>query len=164
MLKLMKRDEEKGELLKVEDERGVKRQVYYEDDDDAFIFATAPIGNGYHDDLDELDGILPDLDETLERCQITLERLQSRRTLALQEGRLALYLALETKVAQLSGYVQGLTFVREHLGNGVPKLEFEQGDDLVSLDDEGKAQAKLDEIVRRIEGLLTRRAKQENFN
>ena len=163
MLKIMKPDEENDELLIIEDERGVKRKVFYQEDDDVFIFGGAPLENSYHDDLDELDGILPDLDRTLEDCQITLERLEGERARALQEDHLALYLALETKVAQLSGYVQGLTFARKRLGNGAPGL-FDEGDVLVSLDDSIEAQAKLDGIVRRIENLLERRAEQENLN
>lgn len=163
MLKIMKQDEENDELLIIEDERGVKRKVYYEEDDNVFIFGGAPLENSYHDDLDELDGILPELDRTLEDCQIALERLKDERARALQEDHLALYLAFETKVAQLSGYVQGLTFVRERLGNSAPGL-FEEGDVLVSLDDSNEAQAKLDGIVRHIETLLARRAEQQNLN
>ncbi len=162
MLKIMKPDEESEPFI-VEDERGVKRKVYYEEEDDVLIFAGGPLGGGSHDDLDEFDGILPDLDRTLEDCQIALERLKGERARALQEDQLALYLALETKVAQLSGYVQGLTFARERLGNGAPGL-VEEADVLVNLDDSEKAQAKLDGIVRRIETLLARRAKQENLN
>jgi len=162
MLKIMKPDEE-SELFIVEDERGVKRKVYYEDDDDVFIFTGGPLGGGRHDDLNEFDGILPDLDRTLEDCRIALERLKGERARALQEDQLALYLALETKVAQLSGYVQGLTFVRERLGNSEVGL-FEEGDVLVSLNDSEEAQAKLDGIVRRIETLLARRSEQENLN
>ena len=164
MLKIMKPDEENDDLLIVQDERGVKRKVYYEQDDDMFIFGGAPLGNNYHDDLDELDGILPDLDRTLEDCQIAVERLEGERARALQENHLALYLALETKVAQLTGYVQGLTFVRERLGNGALGEMFEAGDALISLDDSSEAQAKLDVIVRRIETLLARRAEQQNLN
>ena len=164
MLKIMKPDEENDELLIVQDERGVKQKVYYEQDDDIFIFGGAPPGNNYYDDLDELDGILPDLDRTLEDCQIAVERLEGERTRALQENHLALYLALETKVAQLTGYVQGLTFVRERLGNGALGEMFEVGDALISLDDSSEAQAKLDVIVRRIETLLARRAEQQNLN
>jgi hypothetical protein len=163
MLKIMKQDEENDELLIVADERGVIRKVYYEEDADVFIFGGGPLGGGSHNDLDEFDGILPDLDRTLEDCQIAVERLKGDRARALQQDQLALYLALETKVAQLSGYVQGLTFVRERLGNGAPGL-FEEGDVLVSLDDSEEAQAKLDGIVRRIENLLARRAEQKNLN
>ena len=119
MLKIMKPDEENKPFI-AEDERGVKRKAYYEKDDDVFIFAGGPLGGGSYDDLDEFDGILPDLDRTLEDCQIAVERLKGERARALQEDHLALYLALETKVAQLSGYVQGLTFVRERLGNDQP--------------------------------------------
>lgn len=161
MLKIMKPDEENEPFI-IEDERGVKRKVFYQDDD-VFVFAGGPLGVGSHDDLDEFDGILPDLDRTLEDCQIALERLQGERTRALREDHLALYLALETKVAQLSGYVQGLTFARERLGNGAPGL-FDDGDMQVSLDDSLEAQAKLDGIVRRIETLLARRDEQENLN
>jgi hypothetical protein len=164
MLKVMKPDEENDELLIVEDERGVKRKVFFESDDDVFILGGGPLGGGSHDDLDELDGILPDLDRTLEDCQIALERLEGERARALQGDQLALYLALETKVAQLSGYVQGLTFVRERLGNSEPQELFDEGDVLVSLDDSIEAQAKLDGIVRRIEALLAKRAKQQNLN
>jgi len=163
MLKIMKPDEENDELLIIEDERGVKRKVFYQEDDDVFIFAGGPLGGGYHDDLNEFDGILPELDQTLEDCQIALERLRGERARALQEDHLALYLALETKVAQLSGYAQGLTFARERLGNGTPGL-LEEGDVLVSLDDSEEAQAKLDGIVRHIEKLLARRAQQQNLN
>jgi len=163
MLKIMKLDEENDELFIVEDERGVKRKVYYEEDDDVFIFAGGPLGGGYHDDLNEFDGILPELDRTLEDCQIAVERLEGERARALQQDHLALYLALETKVAQLSGYVQGLTFARERLGNGTPGL-FNEADVLVSPDDSEEAQAKLDGIVRRIEALLARRAERENLN
>ncbi len=163
MLKIMKPDEENDELFIVEDERGIKRKVFYEDDDDVFIFAGGPLGGGSYDDLDELGGILPDLDRTLEDCQITLERLKGERARALQDDQLALYLALETKVAQLSGYVQGLTFARERLGNGAPGL-FTEKDVQVNLDDSEEAQARLDGIVRRIETLLARRAEQENLN
>lgn len=163
MLKIMKPGEEINEPFIIEDERGVKRKFYYEEDDDVFIFAGGPLGGGSNDDLDEFDGILPDLDRTLEDCQIALERLKGKRARALREDHLALYLALETKVAQLSGYVQGLTFARERLGNGAPGL-FADGDMLVSLDDSHEAQAKLDGIVRRIETLLARRAEQENLN
>ena len=162
MLRIMKPGEEIDELLIIE-ERGVNRKVYYEEDDDVFIFGGGPLGGGSLDDLDEFDGILPELDRTLENCQIALERLRGERTRALQEDHLALYLALETKVAQLSGYVQGLTFVRERLGNGAPGL-FDDGNMQVSLDDSLEAQAKLDGIVRRIEMLLARRAEQENLN
>ncbi len=162
MLKIMKPDEE-SELFILEDECGVKRKVFYQEDDDVFIFAGGPLGGGSHDDLDEFDGILPDLDRTLEDCRIALERLKGERARALQEDQLALYLALETKVAQLSGYAQGLTYARERLGNGAPGL-FDEGDVLVSLDDSTEAQAKLDGIVRRIETLLARRAEQENLN
>ncbi len=164
MLKIMKPDEENGELLIVEDERDVKRKVYYEEDDNVFIFGGGPPEDGSYDDLDEFDGILPDLDRTLEDCQIAVERLKGERARALQQDHLALYLALETKIAQLSGYVQGLTFVRERLGNGHPGEILEEGDMLVSLDDSIEAQAKLDGIVRRIETLLARRAEQENLN
>ncbi len=164
MLKIMKPDEENDELLVIEDERGVKRKVYYEEDDDVFIFAGGPLGGGNHDDLDEFDGILPDLDRNLEDCQIALERLKGERARALQQDHLALYLALETKVAQLSGYVQGLTFVRERLGNGQPGEILAEGGVRVSLDDSIEAQAKLDGIVRRIEKLLTRRVEQQNLN
>ena len=163
MLKIMKPGEEIDKLLIIEDERGVKRKFYYEEDDDVFIFAGGPLGGGHHDDLNEFDGILPELDRTLEDCQIALERLYGERARALQEDHLALYLALETKVAQLSGYVQGLAFARERLGNGAPGL-FDDGDMLVSLDDSHEAQAKLDGIVRRIETLLARRAEQEDLN
>jgi hypothetical protein len=163
MLKIMRPDEENDELFIVEDERGVKRKVFFESDDDVFILGGGPLGGSRHDDLDEFDGILPDLDRTLEDCQIALERLKGERARALQGDQLALYLALETKVAQLSGYVQGLTFVRERLGNSAPGL-FEEGDMMVSLDDSNEAQAKLDGIVRRIENLLARRAKQQNLN
>ena len=164
MLKIMKPGEEIDKLLIIEDERGVKRKFYYEEDDDVFIFAGGPLGGGSYDDLDEFDGILPDLDRTLEDCQIVLERFRGERTRALQEDHLALYLALETKVAQLTGYVQGLTFVRERLGNGALGEMFEAGDALISLDDSSEAQAKLDVIVRRIETLLARRAEQQNLN
>ncbi len=163
MLKIMKPDEENDELLIVEDERGVKRKVYYQEDDDVFIFAGGPLGGSSYDDLNEFDGILPELDRTLEDCQIAVERLKGERARALQEDHLALYLALETKVAQLRGYVQGLMFARERLGNGTPGL-FDEGDALVNLDDSEEAQAKLDGIVRRIEKLLARRAQQENLN
>ena len=162
MLKIMKPDEG-SKLFIVEDERGVKRKAFYQEDDDVFIFAGGPLGGGSLDDLNEFDGILPDLDRALEDCQIALERLEGERARALQKDQLALYLALETKVAQLSGYVQGLTFARERLGNGAPGL-FGEADVLVSLDDSEEAQAKLDGIVRRIETLLARRAKQENLN
>jgi hypothetical protein len=163
MLKIMKPDEESEPFI-VEDERGVKRKVYYEEEDDVLIFAGGPLDGGSHDDLDEFDGILPDLDRTLEDCQIALERLKGERARALQEDQLALYLALETKVAQLSGYVQGLTFVRERLGNGQPGEILEEGDVRVSLNDSIEAQATLDGIVRRIEMLLARRAQQQNLN
>lgn len=163
MLKIMKLDEENDELLIVEDERGVKRKVYYEEDDDVFIFGGGPPEDGSYDDLDELGGILPDLDRTLEDCQIAVERLKGERARALQQDHLALYLALETKIAQLSGYVQGLTYARERLDNGAPGL-FEEGDMLVSLDDSIEAQAKLDGILRRIETLLAKRAEQQNLN
>ena len=162
MLKIMKPDED-NEPFMVEDERGVKRKVFYEQDDDVFIFAGGPLGGGSYDDLDEFDGILPELDRTLEDCTIALERLKGERARALQGDQLALYLALETKVAQLSGYVQGLTFARERLGNGAPGLS-DEGDVLVSLDDSEEAQARLDGLVRRIENLLARRAEQENLN
>ena len=164
MLKIMKPDEENDELLIIEDERGVKRKAYYEEDDDVLIFGGGPLGGGSYDDLDEFDGILPELDRTLEDCQIAVERLKGERARALQEDHLALYLALETKVAQLSGYVQGLTFVRERLGNGQPGEILAEGDVRVSVDDSTEAQAKLDGIVRRIETLLARRAQQENLN
>jgi hypothetical protein len=163
MLKIMKPDEENDELFIVEDERGVKRKVFYQDDD-VFIFAGGPLENSYHDDLNEFDGILPELDRTLEDCQIAVERLKGERARALQEDHLALYLALETKVAQLSGYVQGLTFARERLGNDQPGEILVEGDVRVNLDDSIEAQAKLDGIVRRIETLLARRAQQENLN
>ncbi len=163
MLKIMKPDEENDELFIVEDECGVKRKVFYQEDD-VFIFASGPLGGGYHDDLNEFDGILPDLDRTLEDCQIALERLEGERARALQEDQLALYLALETKVAQLSGYVQGLTFARERLGNGQPGEILAEEDVRVSPDDSEEAQAKLDGIVRRIESLLARQAGQENLN
>ena len=162
MLKIMKPGEEIDELLIIEDERGVKRKVYYEEDDDVFIFGGGPLGGGSYDDLDEFDGILPELDRTLEDCTIALERLKGERARALQGDQLAIYLALETKVAQLSGYVQGLTFARERLGNGAPR--FDEGDVVVSMDDSEAAQARLDGLVRRIERLLARRAEQENPN
>lgn len=161
MLKLMKRDEE-GQEFEVEDERGVKRQVYLEADDDVFILAGGPPRNRSYDDLDELDGILPDLDRNIEEFRIALERLECERERALRGNHLALYLALETKVAQLSGYVQGLAFVRERLGSGLPELDLlAHGSDPVSLDDSAEAQAKLDAIVRSIEGLLQRRAERD---
>lgn len=164
MLKLMK-DEENDELLIVEDERGVKRQVYFEADDEVFILAGGPIGNSCHDDLDELDGILPDLDRTLEDCQIALKQLRGKRERALHEDKLALYLALEIREARLSGYVQALTFVRERLGNGAPTLELlDEGDELVSLNDADEAQARLDGIVRRVETMLARRAERPDPN
>ena len=163
MLKLMKDDENEG-LFETEDEHGVKRQVYYEEDEEVFILGSAPLDGGYHDDLDELDGILPELDRSLEDAQITLERLKAERGRVFEHDELALYLALETKVAQFSGYVQGLTFVRERLGNGEPRLEFGENDVQVSLQDSKEAQATLDSIVRRIDGLLERRAAQKDFN
>jgi len=163
MLKLMKRDEQGH--FEIEDERGVKRKVFFENDDDVFILAGGPLRNRSHDDLDELGGILPDLDRNLEDCQMALERLERERERALRENHLALYLALETKVAQLSGYVQSLTFVRERLGSGLPELDLlEGGNDRVSLDDSAEVQAKLDAIVGRIEGLLQRRAEQKDSN
>ena len=165
MLKLMKRDEENGDRFETEDEHGVKRQVLYEADDDLFVLGNAPLNSGYHDDLDELDGIVPGLDRTLEDCQIALERLQKERGRALRENHLALYLALETKVAQLSGYLQGLAFVREHLGNHPPGPGLlAEGADRVSLDDSAEAQAKLGAIVQHIEELLKRRAEQKDLN
>jgi hypothetical protein len=163
MLKIMKTNEE-NKLFIVQDERGVKRKVFYQEDDDVFIFAGGPVGSGSHDDLDEFDGILPDLDRTIEDYQVALEHLKDERARALQGDQLALYLALETKVAQLSGYAQGLTFVRERLGNNEPRELLDEGDVLVSLDDTNEAQAKLDGIVRRIETLLAKRAKQHNLN
>ena len=162
MLKIMKPDEENEPFI-IEDERGVKRKAFYQEDDDVFIFGGGPLGGESLDDLGEFDGILPDLDRTLEDCQIALERLKSERARALQDDQLALYLALETKVAQLTGYVQGLTFARERLGNGAPGL-FDEANVLVNLDDSEEAQAKLDGIVRHIENLLARRAQQENLN
>ena len=162
MLKLMK-DKDQDGLFETEDEHGIKRQVYYEDDE-VFILGSAPLGSGYHDDLDELDGILPELDRSLEDAQIALERLKAERGRAFERDELALYLALETKVAQFSGYVQGLTFVRERLGNGEPRLEFGENDVQVSLQDSKEAQATLDSIVRHIDGLLKRRAAQGNLN
>lgn len=165
MLKLMRKDDENDELLIVQDERGVKRQVYIEADDDVFILAGGPLRNRSYDDLDELDGIVPDLDRTLEDCQIALEQLQGKRERALHENRLALYLALEIREARLSGYVQALTFVRERLGNGASTLELPgEGDELVSLEDADEAQARLDGIVRRIETMLARRAEQQDLN
>ena len=163
MLKIMKPDEDNEPLI-VEDERGVKRKAFYEESDNLSIFGAATLGNSRHDDLDEFDGILPDLDRTLEDCQIAVERLKGERARALQENHLALYLALETKVAQLSGYVQGLTFVRERLGNSQTQELLDEGDVHLSLNDSEEAQAKLDGIVRRIETLLARRAEQENLN
>lgn len=163
MLKIMKPNQENEPFI-VEDERGVNRKVFYEEDDDIFIFAGGPLWRGSHDDLDEFDGILPELDRTLEACQIALERLKGERTRALQADHLALYLALETKVAQLSGYVQGLTFVREHLGNSQPQELLDEGDIHLNPNDSEEAQAKLDGIVRRIETLLARRAEQQNLN
>ena len=163
MLKIMKPDEDKEPFM-VEDERGVKRKVYYEEDDDMFIFGTGPLKGGSHDDLDEFDGILPDLDRTLEDCQIALERLKGKRARALREDHLALYLALETKVAQLSGYVQGLTFVRERLGNTQPQELLDEGDVHLSLNDSEEAQAKLDVLVRHLERFLAGRAERENLN
>ena len=97
MLKIMKPDEENDELFIVEDERGVKRKVFYEEDDDVFIFAGGPLESSYHDDLDEFDGILPELDRTLEDCQIAVERLKGERARALQDDQLALYLTLENQ-------------------------------------------------------------------
>lgn len=164
MLKLMKPGEEIDELLIIEDERGVKRKVFYQENDDVFIFGGGPLGGGSHDDLDEFDGILPDLDRNLEDCQIALERFKGERTRALQEDHLALYLALETKVAQLSGYVQGLTFARERLGNTQPQELLDEGDVHLSLNDSEEAQAKLDVLVRHLERLLARRAERENLN
>ena len=105
MLKIMKPDEENDELLIIEDERGVKRKAFYQEDDDVFIFGGGPLGGESHDDLNEFDGILPELDRTLEDCQVAVERLKGERARALQEDQLALYLALWTKVAQLTGYV-----------------------------------------------------------
>ena len=163
MLKLMKDDENEG-LFETEDEHGVKRKVYYEEDDEVFILGSAPLGGGYHDDLDELDGILPELDRSLEDAQIALEHLKAERSRAFECDELALYLALATKIAQFSGYVQGLTFVRERLGNGEPRLEFGENDVQVSLQDSEEARATLDSIVRRIDGLLKRRAAQGNLN
>ncbi len=163
MLKLMK-DKDRDGLFETEDEHDVKRQVYYEADDEVFILGSALPGEGYRDDLDELDGILPELDRSLEDAQIALERLKAERSRAFERDELALYLTLETKVAQLSGYVQGLTFVREWLGNGEPRLEFGENDVQVSLQDSNEAQATLDSIVRRIDGLLKRRAAQGNLN
>ena len=163
MLKIMKPDEDNEPLI-VEDERGVKRSVFNEEDDDVFIFAGGPLGGGSYDDLDEFDGILRDLDRTLEDCQIALERLRGKRARALREDHLALYLALETKVAQLSGYVQGLTFVRERLGNSRPQELLDEGNVHLSLNDSEEAQAKLDVLVRHLERLLARRAEQGSMN
>lgn len=163
MLKIVKPDEDNEPSI-VEDERGVERKVFHEEDDDVFIFAGGPLGGGSYDDLDEFDGILPDLDRTLEDCQIALERLKGKRARALREDHLALYLALETKVAQLSGYVQGLTFVRERLGNTRPQELLDEGDVRLSLNDSEEAQAKLDVLVRHLERLLARRAEQEDLN
>jgi hypothetical protein len=174
MLKFMDRDEEENteesleslgdNLYEYTNERGVKRKVYYEDDD-VFILGAAPAGGGYHDDLDELDGILPDLDRNLEDCEIALERLYKEHERALAEGHLALYLALETKVAQLKGYVQGLSFVRERLGSGAPTLDLlNEGEAPLTLGDSREAQARLDLLVKRIEGLLARRAEQGSTN
>lgn len=162
MLKIMKPDEENEPFI-VQDERGNKRKVFYEEDD-AFILAGGPLGGGSHDDLDEFNGILPDLDRSIEDCQVALERLKGERARALRGDQLALYLALETKVAQLSGYVQGLMFVRERLGNNEPSVLLDEGDVLVGLDDTNEAQAKLDGIVRHIETLLAKRAEQQNLN
>ena len=159
MLKIMKPDEDNEPFI-VEDERS----VFNEEDDDVFIFGGGPLGGGSYDDLDEFDGILPDLDRTLEDCQIALERLKGERARALREDHLALYLALETKVAQLSGYVQGLTFVRERLGNSRPQELLDEGNVHLSLNDSEEAQAKLDVLVRHLERLLARRAEQENLN
>ena len=130
-----------------------------------FICSELDVQDRFHDDLDELDGLLPDLDRTLEEGQLSLKRLQEERERALQDSHLALYLALETKVSQLSGYLQGLTFVRERLGNHPPGygLLATEGD-RVSLNDTTEAQAKLDVLVGRIEGLLKRRAEQEDLN
>ena len=163
MLKIMKPGEENEPFI-IEDERGVKRKAFYEESDDLSIFGAATLGNSRHDDLDEFDGILPDLDRTLEDGQIALERLRGERARALREDHLALYLALETKVAQLSGYVQGLTFVRERLGNSRPRELLDEGDVHLSLNDSDEAQAKLDVLVRHLERLLARRAEQENLN
>lgn len=60
--------------------------------------------------------------------------------------------------------MQGLTFVRERLGNNEPSVLLGEGDVLASLDDADEAQAKLDGIVRRIETLLVKRAEQRNLN
>ena len=169
MLRSIKRDNEVvaekvgDNLYEYRDESGVRRQFYY--DDNWFIHGELDVQNQFHDALDELGSLLPDLDRTLEEGQLALERLQSERERALQDNHLALYLALETKAAQLRGYLQGLTFVRERSGNHPPGygLLATEGDQ-VSLDDTTEAQAKLDVLVRRIEGLLKRRAEQQDLN
>jgi len=178
MLKVMdelKRDDEEwAEVLaeeveenvyEYEDERGKKRRVYYEEDDDVLVYGEFGDGGGRFDDLGDVEGILADVDRDLEDCQIALERLQHERARALQDNHLALYLALDTKVAQLSGYVQGLADVRERLGGGAPKLELPEGDDpRLSLAASQEAQAKLDLMVKRIEKLLARRPEQQDVN
>ena len=169
MLKSIKRDNEVvaekvgDNLYEYGEENGVRRQFYY--DDDGFIYGELDVQNRFRDDLDELDGLLPDLDRTLEEVRLSRERLQNGRERALQDNHLALYLALETKIVQLSGYLQGLTFVRERLGNYPPGygLLATEGD-RVSLDDMTEAQAKLDVLAGRIKSLLKRRAEQDDFN
>ncbi len=174
MLKAMKDNDKWTEVLakkvgeniyEYKDENGVKRQFHSEADEYWDFRGDAPVRKRSHDDLDELDGVVPELDRTLEDCQLALERLQNERGRALRENHLALYLALETKVAQLGGYLQGLSFVRDHVSNYPPGLSFlAEGGDRVSLDDSAEAQATLDAIVGRIEELLKRRAEHKNLN
>lgn len=174
MLKLMRDDDEWTDVFAEEvgentyeykDANGVRRQLYFDEDDDGLVFGNAPVRKRSHDDLDELDGVVPELDRTLEEGQLALERLQNERGRALREDHLALYLALDTKVAQLSGYLQGLSFVRDHMSNDPPGHGLlAEGGDRVSLGDSAEAQATLNAIVRRIEDLLKRRAEQKNLN
>lgn len=169
MLKSIKRGNEVvaekvgDNLYEYRDESGVKRQFYY--DDNWFIHGEMDVQNHFHDALDELGGLLPELDRTLEEGQLALERLQDERERALHDNHLALYLALETKAAQLRGYLQGMTFLREPSEDRPLELELlAAGRNRLSLDDTTDAQAKLDVLVTRIEGLLKRRAEQEDLN
>lgn len=148
-------------VYEVENEEGKKRRVYFEADDDVFTYGEMD-GLTYHDDLDDMEGILPDLDRKIEHAQIALEQVGERRARALDEDHLALYLALDVKAAEVRGYFQGLTAVRERVGGDAPRPLL--NDEPLGLTDEREAQAKLDVLVRRIEKLLARRPEQGGTN
>lgn len=87
----------------------------YFEDDEVYVEVGSEPYVPPDPDYSKLTGILPSFEEELERFELERDKLKDRFSHAWNQGDLVSYLALEAKWLELSGFIKGLTVLKEVL-------------------------------------------------